>query len=299
MGFFEQLKSGLKKTSNQIASAFDSFTGANEDFFEELEETLILSDLGVKTATEAIERLRETTKEQALRGADDIRSALTDILTDMLQVADPAMHLDSTPAVILVIGVNGVGKTTTIGKLTSHYTSLGKKVLLAAGDTFRAAAADQLSIWAERSGAQIVRHAEGSDPASVVFDSIQAAKARKMDIVIVDTAGRLHNKSNLMQELAKISRIVDRELPDAARETLLVLDAVTGQNGLEQAKVFAETANISGIVLTKLDGTARGGIVFAIADELTLPVKFVGVGEQAGDLLPFDAKEFVKALLAD
>ena len=299
MGFFNQLKAGLKKTSNQIATAFDSFTGANDDFFEELEETLILSDLGVKTATEAIESLREITKERALRGTEELREALIEILTEKLQIADREMNLTTSPSVILVIGVNGVGKTTTIGKLTSYYSGLGKKVLLAAGDTFRAAAADQLAIWADRSGAQIVRHEEGSDPASVVFDSIQAAKARKVDIVIVDTAGRLHNKSNLMQELNKISRIIDRELPGTARETLLVLDAVTGQNGLEQAKVFAQTADISGIVLTKLDGTARGGIVFAIADELQIPVKFVGVGEQAEDLLPFDPKEFVTALFAE
>lgn len=299
MKFFNQLKAGLKKTSNQIAGAFDSFTGANDDFFDELEETLILSDLGVKTATEAIEALREVTKEQGLRGAEELRTALVHILSEKLQVADTEMQLNTTLSVILVIGVNGVGKTTSIGKLATHYTSQGKKVLLAAGDTFRAAAADQLAIWAERSGAQIVRHEEGSDPASVVFDGIQAAKARKADIIIVDTAGRLHNKSNLMQELAKINRIIDRELPDTARETLLVLDAVTGQNGLEQAKVFSETASISGIVLTKLDGTARGGIVFSIADELSVPVKFVGVGEGAEDLLPFEAEAFVKALFEE
>lgn len=299
MGIFERLKKGLAKTNTQLASMFDSFTGVNEEFYEELEESLILADLGAKTAMEAIERLRVHVREHALRGGDELKAALSEILAQLLEVGDARMNLETTPSVILVIGVNGVGKTTTIGKLATHYSGAGKKVLLAAGDTFRAAAAEQLSIWAERSGAQIVRHAEGSDPAAVVFDALQAAKARGSDLIIVDTAGRLHNKQNLMQELAKISRIIDRELPGASRETLLVLDATTGQNGLQQARVFAESAGLSGIVLTKLDGTARGGIVFAIAAELGVAVKFVGVGEQAEDLLPFDREDFARALLEE
>ena len=292
MGFFDKIKIGL-------TSMFDSFTGVNEDFFEELEDTLILADLGVETATLAIERLREATKASALRGGEELRATLTEILTEILSVGDPAMELTSTPSVIFVIGVNGVGKTTTIGKLATHYAKAGKKVLLAAADTFRAAAAEQLTIWGDRAGADIVRHAEGSDPGAVVFDALQAAKARGVDVVIVDTAGRLHNKTNLMQELGKINRIIDRELPDASRETLLVLDATTGQNGLQQAKVFSESAEVTGIVLTKLDGTARGGIVFAIAHALGVPVKFIGVGEKAEDLMPFDAVQFVQALLEE
>jgi len=278
---------------------FDSFTGANEAFFEELEETLILADLGVETATGAIERLREVTKERALRGADELKAALGEILVEVLAVGDAGMELSTKPSVILMIGVNGVGKTTTIGKLAMRYSQAGKKVLLAAGDTFRAAAAEQLTIWAGRAGADIVRHEAGSDPASVVFDALKAAEARGADLVIVDTAGRLHNKSNLMQELAKISRIIDRELPGASRETLLVLDATTGQNGLQQARGFGEGTGLTGLVLTKLDGTARGGIVFAIAKEMGVPVKFIGVGEKVEDLQPFEPKAFVQALLGD
>ena len=288
MGFFDQVK-GL----------FNSFTGVNEDFFEELEETLILADLGVEVSTGAIERLREVTKTRALRGSDELRAALGEILTEILAAHDTAMTLRTKPSVILVTGVNGVGKTTTIGKLAALYSRAGKKVLLAAGDTFRAAASDQLAIWAERAGADLVRHEAGSDPASVVFDALKAAEARGADIVIVDTAGRLHNKQNLMQELAKISRIIDRELPGADRETLLVLDATTGQNGLQQARGFGEGTGLTGIILTKLDGTARGGIVFAIAQEMGVPVKFIGVGERAEDLQAFDPAAFVKALLAD
>jgi len=299
LGFFDQVKAGLRKTSAQLTGMLDSFTGANEEFFEELEESLILADLGAERAVKAIERLREATKEQGIRGPEYLKKALSEILADLLSQGDAGMRLGTRPSVILVIGVNGVGKTTTIGKLAMHYTQAGKKVLLAAGDTFRAAAADQLGIWSERAGVSIVRHEAGSDPASVVFDACQAAKARAADIVIVDTAGRLHNKANLMQELSKISRIIDRELPDADRETLLVLDATTGQNGLLQAKAFKEGAGMTGLVLTKLDGTARGGIIFAIAEELGIPVKFIGVGERAEDLLPFEPETFVQALLEE
>lgn len=300
MGFFDKIKEGLSKTrqnmTTQIHSMFDTFTGANEEFFEELEETLILADLGVETASRAIEELREVTKGRGLRGAQELQRALEDILAEIISVEDGEMELETTPSVILVIGVNGVGKTTTIGKLAMHYQKVGKRVLLAAGDTFRAAAGEQLEIWANRSGADIVRHEEGSDPASVVYDAITAAKARGVDIIICDTAGRLHNKQNLMKELGKISGIIDRELKGASRETLLVIDATTGQNGLQQAKQFKETTGITGIVLTKLDGTARGGIVFAIANELRVPVRFVGVGEKVDDLLPFDAGDFARAL---
>jgi len=301
MAFFDKIKEGLSKTrkniSVQLQSMFDSFTGANEEFFEELEETLITADLGAELAVRSVDKLREVTKQKGLRGPEELREALGEILLEILQSDDEGAKLNTKPSVILMIGVNGVGKTTTIGKLAMRFTKEGKRVLLCAGDTFRAAAAQQLTIWADRSGADIVRHEEGSDPASVVFDAISAAKARGADIIICDTAGRLHNKQNLMNELSKISRIIDRELPGSDRETLLVLDATTGQNGLIQAKQFKEAAGVSGLVLTKLDGTARGGIVFAIADELGLPVRYVGVGEQADDLIDFEPREFVNALL--
>ena len=301
MGFFEKIKEGLSRTrknvTTQLNSMIASFTGANEAFFEELEEQLILADLGVETACEAVEKLREVTKREGYRKGEEISAALADILTETLCVGDSGLKLETKPSVILVIGVNGVGKTTTIGKLALKFRESGKKVLLCAGDTFRAAAAEQLTVWSERSGADIVRHEEGSDPAAVVFDSIAAAKSRGSDVIICDTAGRLHNKSNLMNELSKISRVIDRELPGCDRETLLVLDATTGQNGLIQAKQFKESAGITGIVLTKLDGTAKGGIVFAIADQLGIPVKYIGVGEKAEDLLPFEPREFVEALL--
>ncbi|MGN1011744.1 MAG: signal recognition particle-docking protein FtsY, partial [Clostridia bacterium] len=259
MGFFEKIKNSLIKTKTAMAATiggiFDSFTGANEEFFEELEESMILADMGVETSCKAVELLRERVKEQRLRGGEEIHNALKDILVEMLDVGDTSLKLDTKPSIVLVIGVNGVGKTTTIGKLAHHFTAQGKKVLLCAGDTFRAAAADQLEIWAERSGAQIVRQHEGADPASVVFDGISAAKARGTDIILCDTAGRLHNKANLMNELNKISRIVDRELPDSDKEVLLVLDGTTGQNGLLQAKQFKEIAGVTAIALTKLDGT--------------------------------------------
>lgn len=301
MGFFEKIKNSLIKTKTAMAATiggiFDSFTGVNEDFFEELEESMILADMGVETSCKAVELLRERVKEQRLRGGEEIHNALKDILVEMLDVGDTSLKLDTKPSIVLVIGVNGVGKTTTIGKLAHHFTAQGKKVLLCAGDTFRAAAADQLEIWAERSGAQIVRQHEGADPASVVFDGISAAKARGTDIILCDTAGRLHNKANLMNELNKISRIVDRELPDSDKEVLLVLDGTTGQNGLLQAKQFKEIAGVTAIALTKLDGTAKGGIVISVADTLQIPVKYIGVGEQMDDLMPFEARAFVDALI--
>ena len=258
---------------------------------------MILADLGVETAGKATERLRKAVREQHLKTTEEAKTALKEILVSMLEVGDTTLNLSTTPSVVLVIGVNGVGKTTTIGKIAKQLTDQGKKVLLVAGDTFRAAAADQLEIWAERSGAAIVRQHEGADPASVVFDGIQSAKAKAVDVMIIDTAGRLHNKTNLMNELNKISRIVNRELPEAAKEVLLVLDGTTGQNGLIQAKQFKEIAGVTAIALTKLDGTAKGGIVIAVADALQIPVKFVGVGEKADDLMPFVARDFVEALI--
>lgn len=300
MGFFDKIKEGLSRTkqnmTNKLNSAIASFTGENEEFFEELEELLIMSDVGAEVSMQAVEELRQEVSRRGLRGGDEVRGALKEILAGKLQ-GGGRLRLETVPSVILVVGVNGVGKTTTIGKLALELKNQGKKVLLAAGDTFRAAAAEQLGIWAQRSGADFVRHEEGSDPAAVVFDAISAAKARGMDVIIVDTAGRLHNKSNLMNELNKISRVIDRELPDADRETLLVLDATTGQNGLAQAEEFRKSAGLTGIVLTKLDGTAKGGIVFAIAQRLGVPVRYVGVGEQADDLIPFDPEEFAQALL--
>ena len=301
MGFFDKIKQGLSKTRDAMASTlgsvFSGFSQLDDDFYDELEESLILADLGVDTALKTTDRLRKVVREQHLKEPEEAKAALKEILVEMLSVGPTQLNLSTKPAVILVIGVNGVGKTTTIGKLAAKLTAEGKKVLLVAGDTFRAAAADQLEIWAGRSGADIVRQYEGADPASVVFDGIQAAKARGADVILVDTAGRLHNKANLMNELNKISRIVDRELPDAARETLLVLDGTTGQNGLIQAKQFKEIAGVTAIALTKLDGTAKGGIVIAVSDALQIPVKFVGVGEQVDDLMPFEAKDFVEALL--
>ena len=301
MGFFDKIKEGLAKTrdalSDSLGSVFSGFSEIDDDFYDELEESLILADLGVDTACKAVERLRKSVREKHLKTTEEARTALKEILVDMLNVGDTALNLSTNPSVVLVIGVNGVGKTTTIGKIATQLTRQGKRVLLVAADTFRAAAADQLEIWAQRSGASIVRQHEGADPASVVYDGIQAARARDVDVIIIDTAGRLHNKANLMNELNKISRIIDRELPGAARETLLVLDGTTGQNGLIQAKQFKEIAGVTAIALTKLDGTAKGGIVIAVADALQIPVKFVGVGEQADDLMPFEAKDFVEALI--
>ena len=301
MGFFDKIKAGLSKTrdalSNTLGSVFSGFSEIDDDFYDELEESLILADLGVDTATKAVANLRKQVKEQHLKTTEEAKEALKAILVTMLDVGSTELNLSTNPAVILVIGVNGVGKTTTIGKIAKQQVQQGKKVLLIAGDTFRAAAADQLEIWAGRAGADIIRQHEGADPASVVFDGIQAAKARKSEVIIIDTAGRLHNKQNLMNELNKISRIVSRELPEAAHEVLLVLDGTTGQNGLIQAKTFKEIAGVTAMAITKLDGTAKGGIVIAVADQLQVPVKFVGVGEQADDLMPFIAKDFVDALI--
>ena len=302
MGFFEKMKAGLARTRSQMAATINTmiadFTEENEEIYDELEEALILSDAGVATTENIIENLREQVRLRGCRGQEQLHDTLAEILSEAMDAGDTSLKLGTVPSVILVVGVNGVGKTTTIGKLASRLTAEGKKVLLCAGDTFRAAAAEQLTVWAERAGCGIVRHEEGSDPAAVVFDSIAAAKARGVDVVIIDTAGRLHNKQNLMNELSKIRRVIDRELPEADVECLMVLDATTGQNGLIQAKVFTESAKLTGIVLTKLDGTAKGGIVFAITAELGLPVKFVGVGEGVDDLMPFDARGFAEALLA-
>ena len=301
MGFFDKIKQGLTKTRDALSESwndlFSEDTELDEDFYDELEESLILADMGVETAAKATEKLRKAVRDQTITRADQAKSALRVILTSMVSVGDPNLDLSTHPSVILVIGVNGVGKTTTIGKIAKQQVDGGKKVLLVAGDTFRAAAADQLEIWAQRSGADLVRQHEGADPAAVVFDGIQAAKTRDVDVIIIDTAGRLHNKQNLMNELGKISRIVERELPGAAREVLLVLDGTTGQNGLIQAKQFKEIAGVTAIALTKLDGTAKGGIVIAVANTLQIPVKFIGVGEKAEDLMPFVAEDFVHALL--
>ena len=277
MGFFKKFKEAW------LASM--TFDRLDDDFYEELEEALILADIGAATAADTVAQLRKRVSQKLLGRADEVKDALRDILAEKLDVGDPSMDLSTQPSVVLIIGVNGVGKTTSIGKLAARYKSEGKKVLLCAGDTFRAAAADQLEIWADRAGVDIVRQHEGADPGAVLFDALQAAKARNVDVVLCDTAGRLHNKQNLMNELAKLRKIIDREVPDAAKETLLVLDATTGQNGLIQARQFKETAGLTGIILTKLDGTAKGGIVVAIAQELQVPVKFVGVGEGIGDLL--------------
>ena len=290
MGFFDKLK---KITTN----LFSGFSEADEAFFEELEETLILADLGMDTALEAVAPLRPRVRKETLQRQEEGKAALRDVLVEMMGESDGSLDLSTQPSVILFIGVNGVGKTTSIGKLAHQLKSEGKRVLLCAADTFRAAAADQLEIWAERAGCELVRQHEGADPGAVLFDALQAAKARHVDVVLCDTAGRLHNKANLMAELAKLSKIIDRECPGAARETLLVLDATTGQNGLIQARTFQETAGLTGIVLTKLDGTAKGGIVIAIARELGVPVKLAGVGEGLNDLKPFDARAYVEAII--
>ena len=300
MGFFDKIKQGLKKTSDAVNHSLDSvfaaFVKVDDDLLEELEEALILSDVGASTAAKIVAEVEKRAKLRKTTTADELRDLLREVLTDNMLDNQP-LNTDGKPAVILVIGVNGVGKTTSIGKLAARYVNEGKKVMLSAADTFRAAAADQLEIWAKRAGADIVRHGEGADPAAVVFDSISAAKARGSDIIIVDTAGRLHNKANLMNELAKIDRVISRELPDASRETLLVLDATTGQNAVHQAEEFNKADELTGIILTKLDGTAKGGIVIAISAGLGVPVKLVGVGEGIDDLIDFDRAAFLEAIL--
>lgn len=299
MGFFSKLKQGLKKTTdnlvNSIQGVINSFTKIDEDFFEELEEMLILSDIGAVTSSNICEELRKRTKKQGETNPDNIKSLLKEIISEMLE-GNNTLKISTKPSVILVIGVNGAGKTTTIGKLSANLKSEGKKVLVAAADTFRAAAIEQLNVWTQRAGVEIIKHSEGGDPAAVIYDAISAAKARDTDVIICDTAGRLHNKKNLMDELAKISRIISTQLPDSDVETLLVLDASTGQNAVNQAKSFKEAANITGIVLTKLDGTAKGGIIIPIRNELDIPVKLVGVGEKIDDLQQFDPKDYVEAL---
>ncbi len=302
MGFFGKIKEGLKKTKNSLVGGFNSvinsFTKIDEEFFEELEEILVMSDMGVNTATEICDQLRKRVKETGVTDPAIIKTFMRDIIVDMLG-EDKGLSLETKPSLILVIGVNGVGKTTTIGKLASQLKAEGKNVVLGAADTFRAAAIDQLGIWAERSGVTMVKSVEGTDPASVVFDTIASAKSKGADVIICDTAGRLHNKKNLMDELAKIYRIVARELPEASVETLLVLDAATGQNAVNQAREFKNVADITGIVLTKLDGTAKGGIVVAIHNELGIPVKYVGVGEGIDDLQPFSAEEFADGIFSE
>ncbi len=299
MGFFEKISKGLKKTKEsvirQMDQMFGSFTKVDEELFEELEELLVMGDVGVRTSEKICDQLREKVKAEKITDAAQVKGALKEIITEMLSGGEE-LNLHSKPSVILVIGVNGVGKTTTIGKMAANLKDSGKKVLMVAADTFRAAAIDQLQIWADRAGVDIVKHGEGADPAAVVYDGMQAAKARGVDGIICDTAGRLHNKKNLMDELAKISRVIHREIGENDMEVLLVLDATTGQNAVNQARQFKEAAGLTGIVLTKLDGTARGGVVISIKDDLGIPIKYIGVGEQIDDLQPFDAKGFVDAL---
>lgn len=299
MGFFDKIKAGLKKTrdsiSGQINQMLNSFTKIDEDLFEELEELLIMGDVGMSTSEKICDEVRSEVKKQGIKDPKEIMSILEKVVEDMIS-GDEEMHLDTTPSVILVIGVNGVGKTTTIGKLAAMYKAQGKSVILGAADTFRAAAIEQLEVWAERADVPIIKHKEGADPSAVVYDTVAAAKSRNCDIVICDTAGRLHNKKNLMDELSKISRTIEKVLPGCSRETLLVLDGTTGQNALSQAREFKSAAGITGIILTKLDGTAKGGVILPIREDLNLPVKFIGVGEQVDDLQPFNAQEFAKAL---
>ena len=300
MGFFEKLKNGLKKTKEvlmkPVNSLFSSYDKVDDEFFEELFDILVMSDVGVATSQEIIDGLKERLKEKKIKETGAAREELISIMTGLVDSENGTIDLEKTPTVILVIGVNGVGKTTSIGKIATLLKSKGKKVVLAAADTFRAAAIEQLGVWADRAGVPMVKQGEGADPAAVVFDAIASFRKQNADFLVVDTAGRLHNKKNLLDELAKINRVIDRELPGANRETLLVLDAVTGQNGLSQAKEFTSAANITGIVLTKLDGTAKGGIVLAIKEELGIPVKLIGVGEGADDLQPFNGNEFVNAM---
>lgn len=302
MGVFDKLKNGLKKTRESIAQKIDqvlvSFGKVDEELFEELEEILITADVGVETSVAIIDQLRDMVKKEKITTAEGVREAIKRIIAERLSDEQSGLNLSTTPSVIVIIGVNGVGKTTSIGKLAYLLKSQGKKVLVAAADTFRAAAIDQLEIWTKRAGVDIVKHSEGADPSAVVFDAIQSAKSRKVDVLICDTAGRLHTKKNLMEELKKLFRIINRELPGAAVETLLVLDATTGQNAVSQAKTFSEVSQLTGLILTKLDGTAKGGIILSIKNELNVPVKFVGVGEQMDDLQPFIPQDFAEALMA-
>ena len=299
MGFFEKLKEGLSKTKNafvsQVDNLFKSFVKVDEELFDELEELLICADVGVGATEEILDKLRDRVKSERLTDGEQVKAALREIMADMIGEGEP-LKLGTKPSVLLIIGVNGVGKTTSIGKIAAQLKADGKKVVVAAADTFRAAAIDQLAVWCDRAGVDLIKQSEGSDPAAVVYDAVSAAKGRNADVLIVDTAGRLHNKKNLMDELAKIDRVLSRELPGADRETLLVLDATTGQNAIMQAKEFKHAANITGLILTKLDGTAKGGCVFSIKGELDVPVKYIGVGEKIDDMQPFNAQDFVRAM---
>lgn len=303
MGLFDSLKKGLEKTRNSLMGSIEQLFGAydevDDDFYEELEETLVLSDMGMETSMRLVEEIRKEAMSRRLKRPEEVKGLMREKIAELLSVGDESITDPDGMTILLVIGVNGAGKTTTIGKLAAQLKQSGKRVILAAADTFRAAAIDQLQIWADRAGVDLVKHGEGSDPAAVVFDAINAGKARGCDVVICDTAGRLHNKKNLMDELSKIARVIDREAPGSAKEVLLVLDATTGQNALNQAKLFQEAAGLTGIILTKLDGTARGGVVIGIKEELNIPIKYIGVGEQIDDLRPFDSKEFVEALFED
>lgn len=301
MGFFEKLKQGMNKTKSsfdeKINNVFKSFRKVDEEFLDELEEVLIMSDIGVETSVKIISNLRNRIKKDKIQDEEDVKKALREEMKKILDVTDINLHLNTKPSVILVVGVNGVGKTTSIGKIANRLAKDGKKVVVAAADTFRAAAVEQLEIWANRVGCDIVKKEEGADPASVVFDAIRQAKANNVDVLICDTAGRLHNKKNLMDELSKINKIIDRELPDSSKETMLVIDGTTGQNAISQTKAFKEIVNITGIILTKLDGTAKGGVVLGISNENKIPIKFIGVGEQIDDMEEFNAEEFVKAII--
>ncbi len=302
-GFFSRLKAGLAKTRNSISSGlssiFSAFSQIDDDFYEELEETLIMADIGVNATMEIMDNLREKVKENHIKNPEECKQLLIDSICEQMEVPEDAYEFEKRPSVVMVIGVNGVGKTTSIGKLAGQLKKQGKKVIVAAADTFRAGAIDQLATWTERAGVELISQSEGSDPAAVVFDAVNAAKSRKADVLLCDTAGRLHNKKNLMEELRKINKIVDREYPDAYRETLVVLDGTTGQNALAQAKQFGEVADITGIVITKLDGTAKGGIAVAISKELSIPVKYIGVGEHIDDMQKFDPRSFTEALFSD
>ena len=301
MGFFDKLKQGLNKTKtsidDKINNVFSNFRKVDEDLLQELEEALIMSDIGMETSVQIIDNLRTRAKKEKIEDEESIRKALREEMESMLNQLDNSLDIETTPAVILVVGVNGVGKTTSIGKIANKLQKQGKKVMLAAADTFRAAAVEQLEIWANRVGCDIVKKEEGADPASVVFDAIRQAKANNVDVLICDTAGRLHNKKNLMDELSKINKIIDRELPNSSKETMLVIDGTTGQNAISQTKAFKEIVNITGIILTKLDGTAKGGVVLGISNENKIPIKFIGVGEQIDDMEEFNAEEFVNAII--